>query len=476
MSTQGNVTRRASRREVLLGAAGALGVLGAACGGPGEAPAAVPGASRAPVTLSFLSWRPPAMDQFAPFWEEYGKKTNTTIEVDKSGDYGQQKLTTMFASDSGPDLFDTEYQSLPRMYDSGFVLQLDQYLTREKITLEKEHAVVGIERWRQKTYGVPYWVEPFGVYYNRSLFQQKGVADPWERSQNRGDWTPEEMVEAARKLNDPANDVWGLDWGPQSAYNLGPLIWTVGASHMQYDPQIEWTLGLPEVTQALNWAIDWLIRQKIDVASPAPEAAASRDRLQGGRPGIGAGGINRFSTGKIGIHYRSVNDWRRMWPVIGSAFEWDMLPVPSIKGKPGAAWTGGHPVSAYSKTKHPDRAWEFMRWLMGDEFQGVLAENQFLVPAMRKFQERFYRPPEQYKYQHPQVFANVYKRPYGIQWAHYNAVRNITTFNTEAERLVKGEVPLQGGLAELQRVLNQDIDFGGGDNPFKGLRWPIQPR
>jgi ABC-type glycerol-3-phosphate transport system substrate-binding protein len=219
-----------------------------------------------------------------------------------------------------------------------------------------------------------------------------------------------------------------------------------------------------------------MMRMKLDVTSPDADATASRDRLQGGKPAIGAGGINRFSTGKIGIHFRSVNDWRRMWPIIGTSFEWDMLPVPAMRGKPGSSWVAGHPVCAYSKTKQPDASWEFMRWLAGDEFQGVLAENQFLVPAKEKFQERFFRPPDQYKYQHPQVFANVFKRPYGIQWAHYNAPRNITTFNTEAEKLVKGEVPLQGGLTELQRVLNQDIDYGGGENPFKGQRLPLQPK
>jgi ABC-type glycerol-3-phosphate transport system substrate-binding protein len=465
-----------NRRKVLLGSGSAVGLLALACAGPGTAPPQPQASSRGPVTLTFLSWRPPAMDQFAPSWQEYGQKSNTTIEVDKTGDFNQQKLTTMFASDSGPDLFDSEFQSLPRMYDSGFVLQIDRYLSRDKVALDKEWAILGIERWRQKTYGVPYWVEPFGIYYNKSLFKQKGIADPWDKAQGKGDWTLEEMVEAARKINDPANDVWGLDWGPHSAYNMGPLLWSSGATHYQYDPNVEWTLGVPEVSQAFTTAIDWLMRQKIDVASPDADATASRDRLQGGKPGIGAGGINRFSTGKIGVHFRSVNDWRRMWPLIGTAFEWDMLPVPAVRGKPGASWAAGHPVCAYSKTKQPDRAWEFMSWLMNDEFQGVLADNQFLVPAKQKFQERFFRPPEQYKYQHPQVFAGVFRRPYGVQWAHYNAPRNVTAFNTEAERLVKGEVPLQGGLADLQRVLNQDVDYGGGENPFKGLKLPVQPK
>ncbi|HVG98477.1 MAG TPA: extracellular solute-binding protein [Chloroflexota bacterium] len=470
-TTWRGTSRRAALRGAGLGLAGAAAV---ACSAPGGVEP--PAASKAPVALSFMSWRPIAMDQFEPIWTEYGKKNNVTFDVDKSDDGNLTKLTTMFAADAGMDLFDAATGVMPRMYDAGSVLQLDKYLTRDKLTLDKEWAILGIERWRQKTYGVPYWVEPFGIYYNKSLFKQKGIADPWDRAQNKGDWTLEEMVEAARKINDPANDVWGLDWGPHSAYSMGPLLWSAGATHYQYDPNVEWTLGAPEVTQAFNTAIDWLMRQKIDVTSPDAEATASRDRLQGGKPGIGSGGINRFSTGKIGIHFRSVNDWRRTWPIVRTAFEWDMLPVPAVRGRPGASFGAGHPVCAYSKTKQPDRAWEFMSWLMNDEFQGVLADGQFLVPAKQKFQERFFRPPDQYRYQHPQVFANVFRRPYGVQWAHYNAPRNVTAFNTEAERLVKGEVPLQGGLADLQRVLNQDVNYGGGENPFKGLKLPVQPK
>src|SRR6266540_5610035 len=131
---------RTTRRRLLGAGAALAGAALAACsagggtaGGDGK-----PAANKPPVTLSFLSWRPAAMDQFAPFWTEYGNKNNVRLEVDKGGDFEQTKITTMFASDTGPDLFDTEYQSLPRMYDSKFVLELDKYLARDKITLERD--------------------------------------------------------------------------------------------------------------------------------------------------------------------------------------------------------------------------------------------------------------------------------------------------------------------------------------------------
>ena len=470
-----SVTRTTRRGLVLGAAAGLSGAALAACGAPASSPSAGT-VSKEPVTLSFLSWRPPAMAQFKPYWEEYQKKNNVTLLVDDSADGNQEKITTMFASDTGPDLFDANTRNLPSMYSNGFVLEISKYLNRDKVNLDKDWALLGIERWRGKTYGVPYWAEPFGIYYNKTLFKKKGVEDPWERSRNKGNWTLEEMVEAARKINDPASDVWGLDWGYTDFHGIGPLIWTHNVSHLQYDPKMEFQLQLPEVLQAHTHAINWSMRQKFNITASLPEAQASRDRIQGGRKGISAGGVNRFSQGNIGIHYRSVNDWRRMWPVVGNTFEWDMLPVPSQNGKPGAAWSAGHPVCAYAKTKEPEAAWAFMRWMAQDEFQSILAEQQFLVPAKKKYQARFFRAPEQLKYQHPTVFSDAYKKPYGIIWTHFNAAENATTWSAEIAKIFSGEVALQSGLREMERILNAQIDYGGGENPFKGIRWPLNAR
>jgi ABC-type glycerol-3-phosphate transport system substrate-binding protein len=425
-----------------------------------------------------MSGRGIAMDQFKPAWAAYGERHHVTFEVERTANVTENavKLTALLAADQAPDLFDANTTFLPKMYDSGAVLRLDAYLAGDKIALDRDWAVLGIERWRQKTYSLPYWVEPFAVYYNKSLFRQRGVEDPWARSRNPGDWTLEELVEAARKINDPANDVYGLDWGQQDMHGIGPLIWTQGVSHLQYDPAVEVRLQLPEVTQAVAWAADWMMRQGINVSAPTPESAAARARIQAGKPPINTtGGTNLFATGKIGIHWRSVNDWQRMWAVIGTAFEWDMLPVPSIKGKPGASWSAGHPVAAWAKTKHPDQAWAFMRWMIQDEFQGFLAEQQYLVPAKKGHQARFFRPPAAYPYQHPQVFANVYKRPYGIFFSHYRATESAATWGREMPRIITGEVAQASGLRELERLLNQEVDYGGGENPFKGMRWPLQP-
>ncbi|HEU5317139.1 MAG TPA: extracellular solute-binding protein, partial [Chloroflexota bacterium] len=445
----------------------------AACGGGSTA---APGGGAKPhVKLTYLSWRPVAMEQFAPAWKEYQAKNNVTIEVDPSNLGNQEKLITMISSDTGPDLWDANTSTLPKMYDSGWVLEVSKYLTRDKLTLDRDWAPLGVERWRQKTYSVPYWLEPFGIFYNKTLFRSRGVDDPWEKS--KGQWTIEQMVDAARKINNPSQDVYGMQWGMGDYHGIGPLVWTHGVSHLQYDPVMKFDLQLPQYAAALDTALDWMNRQKFNIVGPSPEMAASRTNLQAGKPAIDqSNGWNLFSSGKIGIHYRSVNDWRRMWNSIGTTFEWDMLPVPSMGGKPGAAWSAGHPVCAYAKTKSPDACWDFMKYLMQDDFQGFLAENQFLVPAKKKHQPRFFRVPSQYPYQHPAVFADVYKKPYGIYWNHYRSSEDSALYNAEIGKIIRGEMSVQGTLKDLEVRLNALIETGPGENPYKGIRWPIQPK
>jgi ABC-type glycerol-3-phosphate transport system substrate-binding protein len=461
-------------RRGVLGGAAATGALLAAC--DGAPPAQTLTRSAAPVTLVFMHYQPIKKEQFAPAWPALLEKTNITIEVDNTNDSNQTKLFTMLAADTGPDLWEANSRVITKMYDNGSVLALDARVARDRIPFDRDWAPTGVEHYRQKIYGVPYWNEPFAVYYNKSLFRQKGVEDPWTRSRNQGDWTLEEMLDAARKLNDPPNDVYGMQWELETVYGIGTLIWGQGVSHLQFDPKIEINLSLPEYTEAITWALDWSVRQKLNVGAPTPEMTDARNRIQGGRPGLNVtGGVNLFSQGRIGIHWRSVNDWQRLWSVVGTSFEWDMLPVPQIKGKPGASRSAGHPACAWAKGKQLDAAWTALKYLMGDDFQGFLAEGQAYVPAKKSFQARYFRPPADQPHQHPQVFANMYKRPFGTTWSHYNATKNEADYTAEITRVFRGEMPVSA-LKDVERRLNLDVDTGPGDNPFKGVRWPFQPK
>jgi ABC-type glycerol-3-phosphate transport system substrate-binding protein len=278
------------------------------------------------------------------------------------------------------------------------------------------------------------------------------------------------MLDAARRATNHAEDEWGLDWA-YGYHDIGPLIWTQGATHYNYDP-MTWTLDTPASVQAHTWMMDWLTKSRWNVAGP------ERTRMMqpwGGRA-LDNNGMTPFAYGKVAVHYRSVNDWSRMWPVVREQFDWDMMPIPSISGKVGASWTAGHPINMWSKTQHPDDVWDFLKFIIGDDFQGFMAQEQVLVPAKLNHQERFFRAPSQYPYQHAKVFADVFKKPHGIVFRHFKATENGQVYSEIRDKIYSGELAMTNGLREAQERMNRDIDWGGGENPFKGLKLPIQPK
>jgi len=193
--------------------------------------------------------------------------------------------------------------------------------------------------------------------------------------------------------------------------------------------------------------LTWLMKLVIDVQIAARSAHAYASYPAGA--GISSGRRNLLQ-GNIGpLPLASTTGGACAgWPgAHRTAFEWDILPVPSVKGKPGASYTAGHPVCCVGRDEAPEESWALMHWLMDDEFQGVLAEKQFLVPAKKKFQERFLPSPGGVQVPAPAGLCGCLQAPRGIIFAHYNAAQSVGDFNTAALKMIKGEVPLQGGLA-----------------------------
>ncbi len=485
------MTRRAAWTRAAILAGGGVGFL-SACGGdpappakpaapaapaPTVAAAAAPTAAPAPtqraqpITLRFMSWRPNAMDRFEKKWKEWGDANKVIIEIERIPNATDRntKIVAGFAAEQAPDVTDSHSDVEFKYYDSKFIMELDKYLSRDKISQDKGYGVTYAEKWRGKTFGLAYWVEPFGIYYNKTMFKKKGIADPWDKKDKPGEWTQEEMLDAARKATNPAEDEWGMDWA-YGHHDIGPLIWSQGETHYDYDA-MKWQLETPASVTAHGWMLDWRMKNKWNVAGPEK----TRMMLPWGGRALDNNGMTPFAHGKVAIHYRSVNDWSRTWPVVKDQFDWDMLPMPSIGGKQGASWTAGHPVDAWSKTKYPDDAWAFMKFLIEDDFQNFLAQEQVLVPAKQTAQAKFFRAPAQYPYQHATVFSEVFKRPHGIAWRHFRGGENASVYGAEVAKIYDGTVPLTQGLKDLSVRLQQDVEYGGGEPPFKGLKLPIRP-
>ena len=337
--------------------------------------------------------------------------------------------------------------------------------------------MLGIERWRQKTYGVPYWAEPYAIYYNKTLFKQKGVEDPWARSRSQGDWTLEEMVDAAAQDQRPRQRRLGAGLGPAGHHGIGPLIWTQGVSHLQYDPNVEIKLQLPGGGRGPH------LGHRLD---DAPAAQRHRPDARGDRrarphPGRQAGdprpGAPTSSpparSGSTGA--RSTTG-AGCGPSSAPRSSGTCSPCPASRASP-ALLVGRPPRLRLVQDEAPGRGLGLHEVDDAGRVPGLPGREPVPRPGQEEPPGAVLPPAGAVPLPAPRRSSPTSSSaPTGSSGPTTTPATTPPSGARRWPRSSRGEVALQGGLRELERLLNQDIDYGGGENPFKGVRWPIQPK
>ena len=168
---------------------------------------------------------------------------------------------------------------------------------------------------------------------------------------------------------------------------------------------------------------------------------------------------------------RAVADVRQNAREIGDSFEWDVLPFPKFNAsRPGIPLVSGNPNSVVKESKVPEAAYAWIKHIAGPKGQEVLARTQSL-PALKAKQEVFLTTPPN----HVKVFQEVYNKPYGIHFRHHFTNNSWDIYGAAVNRIYSGETPLQAGLQEANRQMNEKVQYGDCQ-PYKGLTIPIKPK
>ena len=454
--------RRVTRRQALATslAPGAAAALAGCSPLPGPAPAASVGGGE----IRFLHWFSNFLTPLEPVITEYQERTKTkiTVELIGLGDY-PAKVTAAFAADAAPDLLFSYSQNDSKYYDAGSILDLSDRWKRDKFTLG-DYALMGTERWCAKGYGMPFYAEPFSIYYNKTLLRQNGLPDPWDTK--KGDWTWDDLVELARRVTRPARGdepagIFGIWWPYANVTYFGPNIWTFGGDHVDFE-HMTWKLDSPVSLEAYQRFSRWVRTDKIALADGTPEAKAIAAAYSGRDP---------FSAGRALFRFRSITDLVTYQKQVGSDFEWDILPVPKQGNQVGVSMTAGHPHIIWARSKYPDQTYDFAKHLAGPEVQELVGKGRVALPALKAKFDTFLTPPP---VPHASVFTDVYKKPRGIHFRHHNTPENWDQYGAAITPLLLGEKPLQAGLQELNQQVNAKVEYGTCA-PYKGLKHPLPP-
>ncbi|AEJ62003.1 extracellular solute-binding protein family 1 [Spirochaeta thermophila DSM 6578] len=334
-----------------------------------------------PVTLRwFLRWDQTRVDNVAkPVIEEFQQLyPHITVELENigSGTEYYAKLQTMVAGGLAPDVFYPATHVAYAYAIKGAIRMLDDFIKRDKIDLSAYNPqILNLYKLNGKVYGLPIDTAALVVFYNKDLFDQAGVPYP------KKGWTWDDFLETAKKLTkdfdgDGQPDQFGVD----QFRNYWPLLVWSHTGHGLFDDIRKPTTFIagsdPKVVESIQWIADLMLVHNV---MPTDEQRADISDL--------------FAAGKAAMQI--VGHWR-VNTYLKAGINFDCAPLPIGDSGKSVNRADGSCFVVSSQSKHPEEAWEFVKFLAAPGARGVsmLLGLQIMTPALIEFQKdpRFLTP------------------------------------------------------------------------------------
>lgn len=318
-----------------------------------------------------------------------------TLQLIPNDGYAQ-KVQTMIAGGKGPDIM--QVAENVNVYSSkSQILPLDDLAKKAGLDVEKRFGTIGkIYSYEDKVYAIPDRSGAMIVYYNKGLFDAKGIKAP------TADWTWDDALSAFKELTVPgkqwgyAGSGWWAQWWSFVYQNGGRII----------DDSGKPAVASEEVITALEWAGDLVHKHGV---VPTPKQYADM--------GADVGGDQAFAGGKLAVNTTG------FWGISGlaeSKIEWDIAPM--WRGKDQAVTAFGSGLAISRTAKNPEAAFKAIDFLTApDAQQQIIATGQD-VPASIDVQksEAFLKPAWMKTPVNMDVFAEssafVYRAPFIPEW------------------------------------------------------------
>ncbi|MFF5210903.1 ABC transporter substrate-binding protein [Streptosporangium sp. NPDC000396] len=344
---------------LLCASALVTGVAGCSSSGSGD--------SGDKVTLSYGIWdknQKPAMEKIA---QEFGKAhPGITVKVELtpgSKDYWT-KLQTSAAGGSAPDVFWMNGPRVGLWASQGALLPLSDRIAKDRFDTSKfPGSLNNLYTLGGKQYGVPKDFDTIGLWYNKDLFDKAGVKHP------DASWTWDDVREAAKKLTNAGKGVYGIAapaWSQELYYNT---IYQAGGYVISPDGKKS-GFDDPASIEGLRFWVDIINKDK---SSPTIQQLEDTDPIQ------------MFQNGKVAMFYDGSYDAIAYNQTQG--LNADVAPLPAGPEGKKAVIIHGLANVVYAKSKHPEEAWQFVKFLGGEQANRIQAETGTVIPAYNGLQD-----------------------------------------------------------------------------------------
>jgi multiple sugar transport system substrate-binding protein len=359
-----SVTRNSLSRRDFLRLAGfaAAGATLAACG---VLPSRAPAANQGPVQLVYQDWRTEwfpgmAQEMLAKFNSEH---PNIRVFYTPDPDNLEVKMPADMAAGIAPDVMSGCCEFFPAWANAGYLLDLRPFveadLDRETIDDWSAAQYKALFTQDGKQFGLPKYHGALALYYNKDLFDAAGVDYP------TAGWTYDDYLAAMKKLTvrqGSETTQWGsmvdVSWDRIQIHVNG-----FGGHYVNPDDSKKCEMASPVAQEAMEWLRLRMWEDKVMATFLDVQNVETR---------------KAFIQQKIAM----VEDgsWALRDILDSASFRIGLAPFPTgPKRHATLATTDGFGI--YANTKHPEAAWELLKFLVSKDYGRAMARTHFLQPA-----------------------------------------------------------------------------------------------
>lgn len=317
--------------------------------------------SSEPVTLKWAIWDESTTQYWGDIKAAYeASHEGVTIEMVDLGSTDYMTVLATELSGSGSDFDVVTIKDVPgyaTLVQKNAILALDDYIKADGVDLAQYAGATDQVLVDGKLYELPFRNDFWVIFYNKDLFDAKGVPYP------TNDMTFEEYDALARQMTDTSfgAQVYGAHYHTwRSAVQLFGVL---DGEHTILDG--EYSAFQPYYEMVLNQENDGVCRKYTDLKTEGLHYSAA----------FSGGDVAMLNMGSwfIATMISNLQSGEYDSSLCGN---WGIVKYPHAEGVEAGSTLGtitGLSVTAASDT--PDAAWEFVKWVSGEEGAAVMASS-----------------------------------------------------------------------------------------------------
>ena len=299
-------------------------------------------------------------------YEEENPDILVQLEAVAGRDY-YTRLLTQLSADAAPDIMQIGDDAVPSFVEQGAFVPLDDYFPADFDPAIYLPGLLDPGQVDGVQYLLPKDYSPVAVYYNKTIFDEAGVAYPQEG------WTWDDLLDTALALTqdldgDNAPDIWGLQL--PGVWTSGFEYWVAAAGGQLISEDGKEFVGYMDsdaVIKAVTFYAD--LYNKYRVSPPPADLNAF------------GGGNTEFANGQAAMYI--FGRWPQASLLDNPNVDLGVAPPPQGEARANVLFWGGFGVS--STTTHPRTATNFLTYYAGEP--GAEVWKDWALPAVRSVAE-----------------------------------------------------------------------------------------